>query len=184
MEDREIVALYFARNERAISETQRKYGRTLYALSLSLLGDSGDAEECENDTYLTTWNKIPPERPMFLGAFLCKITRFLSMNLLRKKGAEKRPKNINEALEELEECIPAGSSVEQMAENKELQKAINDFLRSLSSDDRYIFVRRYFYSESIQTIAFGLSFSEGRVKTRLFRMREQLKKTLEKGGWM
>lgn len=183
MEDREIVALYFARNEAALAESQRKYGRMLYNLAMSLLHSREDSEECENDTYLSAWNKIPPERPIYLGAYLSKITRFLSMNILKKRSAEKRPETVGTALEELEECIPDGDGVEKAFESRQIQAAINAFLRSLSSDDRYIFVRRYFYSEEVKTIAARLACSEGKVKTRLFRMRAVLKQRLEKEGW-
>ena len=183
MEDREIVALYFARNEAALAESKRKYGRMLLNLAVSLLQSREDSEECENDTYLSAWNKIPPERPIYLGAYLSKITRFLSMNILRKRSAEKRPETVGTALEELEECIPDGDSVEKAFESRELKAVINSFLRSLSDDDRYIFVRRYFYSEEVKTIALRLSYSEGKVKTRLFRMRTVLKQRLEKEGW-
>lgn len=183
MEDREIVALYFARNEAALTESQRKYGRMLYNLAMSLLHSKEDSEECENDTYLSAWNKIPPERPNFLGAYLLKITRFLSMNVLKKRSAEKRPETVATALEELEECIPDTESVEKALESREIKAAINAFLRSLPADDRYIFVRRYFYSEEVKTIANRLSYSEGKVKTRLFRMRGLLQKRLEGEGW-
>ena len=183
MEDREIVALYFARNEAALAESKRKYGRMLLNLAISLLQSREDSEECENDTYLSAWNKIPPERPVYLGAYLAKITRFLSMNILRKRSAEKRPETVGTALEELEECIPDSDGVEKALESRELKAAINAFLRVLSADDRYIFVRRYFYSEEVKAIAKRLSCSEGRVKTRLFRMRSLLQKRLEKEGW-
>ena len=179
MEDRQIVDLYFARSERAVYESQYKYGRMLLSLALSLLSVREDAEECENDTYLTAWNKIPPDRPDYLGAYLSKITRFLCMNLLRKRTADKRP-SIAAALDELAECLPAADTVEGALENERLKEALNGFLRGLPADHRYIFVRRYYFNESIETIASSLSFGTGKVKTILFRTREKLKALLEK----
>ncbi len=182
MDDKQIVDLYLARKESALRESQRKYGRMLCSLAMSLLKDAEDSKECENDTYFTAWKKIPPDRPEFLGAYLAKITRFLCMNFLRKKSAQKQPV-VSEAIEELGECIPSGETVEGSMENKQLRAILNDFLRLLPADHRYIFVRRYFYAQSVKEIACSLSFSEGKVKTILFRMRGELKKRLEKEGW-
>lgn len=178
MEDNRIVALYFERSEEAIEQSQKKYGRMLYTLGFSLLNNSEDAKESENDCYLTAWNKIPPDRPTFLGAYLAKIERYLCMNILKKRTAEKRP-TFCEASEELLECIPDTDTVENSMTAGALREVINRFLRSLSDTERYIFVRRYFYNEPLSTIAGNLCFSEGKIKSILFRSREKLKKLLE-----
>lgn len=182
MEDSQIVDLYFARQECALSESQKKYGRMLLGLAMSLLRDLEDSKECENDTYLTAWNKIPPDKPMFLGAYLSKITRFISLNLLRKRTAEKRTAE-NEALEELAECLSTGETAEDAFVRGQLKETLNSFVRSLPAEQRFIFVRRYFYAQPVPVIARDLSFSEGKVKTALFRIRAKLKKALEKEGW-
>ena len=151
----------------------------LLGLSQALLWNREDYEECENDTYLTAWNRIPPDRPSFLGAYLSKIVRYLSLNLLRKRNAGKRPET-SLVLEELEECIPSSETVESALEAGCLREAIDRFLGTLPAESRAVFLRRYFYAEPVQRIAFELGFTQGKVKTLLFRARGQLKALLEK----
>ncbi len=181
MEDEKIVEMYLLRNQEAVGASKEKYGRMLFGLSQTFLQSREDSEECENDTYLTAWNRIPPDKPLFLGAYLSKIIRYLSLNLLRKRNAGKRPET-SLVLEELEECIPSSETVEGVVERGLLREVIERFLVTLTVESRTVFIRRYFYVESVRKIAFELGFTEGKVKTLLFRARGQLKALLEKEG--
>ncbi len=181
MEDRHIVNLYLMRKEEAIFHSQKKYGALLRSVAFGVLSDKEDAAECENDTYYTAWNKIPPDKPMYLGSYLSKITRFLALNLFTKKRAQKRM-GATEAIEELYECIPSGESVEQQLEQGALREALNRFLASLPMDRRCVFVKRYFHMSSVSQIAKEYDLPEGTVKTLLHRTRLQLKALLEKEG--
>ncbi len=178
MEDKKIVDLYWLRNEAAIGESERKYGRMLRSLSFSLLSSHEDAEECVNDTYLDAWNAMPTARPDFLGAFLSKITRRISIDRFRAAHREKRG-GLDTVVEELTDCVPSGDSVEKEYENGRLADALNRFLYQQSSEKRAMFIRRYFYSQSIAEIARALTTKESRVKVTLFRMRDALKQELE-----
>lgn len=178
MDDGKIVDLYWARDEKAITESQRKYGRMLSSLSYSLLSSYEDAEECVNDTYLDAWNAMPEARPEFLGAFLSKITRRISIDRFRAKHRERRG-GMNEILSELDECIPSEDRVERQYENMLLRDEINDFLYSQPKEKRVMFVLRYFYSKSVSEIARQISVGESKVKTTLFRMRKELQERLE-----
>lgn len=180
MEDYRIVDLYWARNETAITESDLKYGKMLKSLSYSLLSSREDAEECVNDTYLGAWNAMPTARPEFLGAFLSKITRRLSIDRWRHDHREKRGGIA--ALEELNDCIPSESSVETEYENGRLARFLDSFLASLPQEKRVIFLRRYYFSQPLSLIARELGMSEAKIKTVLFRMREALRKELEEAG--
>ncbi|MBQ9467445.1 MAG: sigma-70 family RNA polymerase sigma factor [Clostridia bacterium] len=179
MEDREIVALYFARDEEAIACSRDKYGKMLYCIAVNLLRVREDAEETESDTYLTAWNKIPPDAPSLLGAYLSKITRYLCLNRRRAATAEKRPQILS-AEEELIECIPSFDTPEKQLENGCLREALSKFLRTLKQEDRIVFLRRYFYGDSVAQIATRTGFKEAKIKTVLFRTRAKLKTLLEK----
>jgi len=179
MEDARIVDLYWERSELAISETQIKYGKMLLSLSSSLTGDRSDAEECVNDTYLAAWNSMPEERPSLLGAFLAKITRRLSIDRFRFTHAEKRGSGT--LTEELTECVPdTTSGVEREFENGMLKEALDNFLCSLDTVSRALFVQRYFWSYPLREIAKKNGMSETAVKVALFRLRARLKSVLEK----
>ena len=178
MDDGKIVDLYWARDEKAITESQRKYGRMLSSLSYSLLSSYEDAEECVNDTYLDAWNAMPEARPEFLGAFLSKITRRISIDRFRAKHRERRG-GMNEIVSELDECIPSEDGVEREYESRLLRDEINDFLYSQPKEKRVMFVLRYFYSKSVSEIARQISVGESKVKTTLFRMRKELQERLE-----
>ena len=183
MEDDKIIALYWARKEEAISETDRKYGSYCRSISFRILNDKEDSEECVNDTWLHTWNAIPPGKPEFLAGFLGKIVRNLSISKYRAGHAQKRGSGETQALlDELEECIPSGKSVEDEIEGRETAAAINRFLETLDAESRKIFVRRYFWAEPVKELAGNLNISEGKVKSQLFRMRAKLKMHLEKEG--
>ena len=178
MEDYQIVDLYWARKEKAIDETEKKYGKMLHSLSYSLLSSHEDAEECVNDTYLGAWNTIPSARPMYLGSFLSKITRRLSIDRWRREHREKRG-GVAGVIEELTDCIPDEDTPAREYERGLLRGELNAFLRTLPEEKRAIFVRRYFYAQEIRTIAQEVGVSEANVKIVLHRLREQLKQRLE-----
>lgn len=179
MEDFEIVDLYWAREERAISESDEKYGRMLRSLSYSCLSSREDAEECVNDTYLDAWNAMPTERPTYLGAFLSKITRRKSIDRYRHEHRAKRG-GVENLTEELTDCIPDGGSTPfEELERGRLREAINSFLESLSDEKRVIFVQRYFYATPISRIAQVTGLGESNIKVTLHRVRESLRRYLE-----
>lgn len=178
MEDYQIVDLYWARKEKAIDETEKKYGKMLHSLSYSLLSSHEDAEECVNDTYLGAWNTMPSARPMYLGSFLSKITRRLSIDRWRREHREKRG-GVAGMIEELTDCIPDEDTPAREYERGLLRGELNAFLRTLPEEKRAIFVRRYFYAQEIRTIAQEVGVSEANVKIVLHRLREQLKQRLE-----
>lgn len=181
MEDSQIVELYWARSEQAITETSDKYGGYLRNISWNILRSHGDAEECVNDTYLRTWNAIPPARPSALRVWLGRIARNLSLDRWKQSRAQKR--GGDEAallLGELDTCIPAPHGTEKAMEDQEIAALISLFLRNLSPETRKIFLRRYWYGEDLTTIAACLGCSQGKVKSSLFRTRKALRAYLEK----
>ncbi|NLD50266.1 MAG: sigma-70 family RNA polymerase sigma factor [Clostridiaceae bacterium] len=181
MEDSHIVNLYFDRSEAAVSETAHKYGRYCYSISYNILHSHEDAEECVNDTYVRAWNSIPPNRPSRFSVFLGKITRNLSLNKYAKYTAKKRGSGqVQLILDELENFIPALSSVDQSVDDMILVEALNGFLASLSVETRKIFMRRYWYFSSIKEIAVDYGMSESKVKMTLLRTRNVLKEFLER----
>ncbi len=173
----EIVKLYLERNERAIEETEKRYGKLCVSLACNILGSSADAEEAVNDTYLALWNAIPPEQPDNMTAFVAKITRNIALKRVRYNSAEKRAA-VPVSLSELEEVIPDKTQWE----TGELTRLINAFLYKESAVSRNVFIRRYWFSESIEEIARRYSFSESKVKSILHRSRNKLKKYLQKEG--
>ncbi len=184
MEDNKIVELYLERNEDAISETSKKYGRRLLSLSKSIVLETETAEECENDTYSATWNSIPPAEPRsWLYAFLARIIRNISLNCCRNKSRLKRSAHICELSAEMEECIPSPDNCNCHIDEIAFVEAINGFLSTLSKEKRNIFLRRYWYLDSVSDIATRFQISESKVKTSLFRTREKLKEYLLKEGY-
>lgn len=183
MEDKDIVDLYWQRDEKAISETAEKYGRYCYSIAYNILSDTEDAEESVNDTYLNAWNSMPPHRPAVLSAFIGKITRFISLKKWRDKRTQKRGgETIDLVYEEISECIPAKSTVEEELENKEIAKLIDIFLDTLPLCEQSVFVCRYWYFDSISAIAKQFGFSESKVKSMLHRTRKKLKTKLSQEG--
>ena len=185
MKDYEIIELFWNRSERAIAETAKKYGNYCYSISYNILQNIEEAQECVNDAYLRAWNSIPPKRPNNLGTYLGKIIRNVSLNRYKYFHTEKRGAGQTQvALDELEECIPSIGigSVEQSVEEKELIKILENFLWDQREQKRNIFVRRYWYLQSIKEIAEAYSMREGKVATILHRMRVELKIYLEKEG--
>lgn len=184
MEDQQIIQLYFDRNEQAVAETKAKYGAYCHSLAYAILNNNADAEETVNDTWLRAWNAIPPQRPTVLKLFLAKITRNLALNTYRDQTARKRcGGEVNRALEELRDCVPAPGSVQDELDAKELGRVIQDFLQSQSPRDRRIFVRRYFNVESIGAIANHFDLTEVNTRKILSRIREKLKDYLNKEGY-
>ena len=182
MEDEKIIELYWQRSPQAIDETSRKYGAYCMRLSMNILMNREDSEENVNDTYLRTWNAIPPQKPDPLRTFVCKIARNLAAAKYHANTAKKRNSRYDAALDELEGCLAAGGSVEEAYEAKELSEAINAFLSSLSYTDRFLFVRRYWYSDSMQDIAAMIGSTANSVAVRLYRLREKLRHYLIREG--
>ena len=182
MTDAEIIDLFFERSEQAIEELDKKHGGAVARVARNILGNAQDAEECVNDTYLGTWNAIPPHRPSPLRTFVCKIARNLATKKYHANTAEKRNSQYDLALDELEEVLSAGSSVEEALEAQELRAAINGFLDSLNDSDRFLFMRRYWYADPVQDIAEMTDSTSNSVTVRLFRIRKKLRLYLEKEG--
>lgn len=183
MEDKEIIELYFRRDEGAIAETASKYGGLLSRIAGNILRNTEDEKECVNDTYLKAWNTIPPNEPRSLPCYLGRITRNMALNMLERKNALKRGNgHIEAALEELEECIPSKDSVQEKAEENALTEIINKFLEDLPKKSRVIFVKKYWYMESVKEIASELKIGESSVKVTLMRTRQKFKEYLEKEG--
>ena len=180
MEDGQIISLYWNRDQRAIQETAGKYGKLLHSIAWNLLQSREDAEECVNDTYLRAWEAIPPTRPTAFRTWLGHITRNLSLDRWKSRRAEKRGGGL--LLGELEECLPAPAGPEGVLEEQELAEALNVFLRGLSREGRAIFLRRYWYGQSVAEVAEALGCGEGKVKSSHFRSRKALRAFLEKEG--
>ncbi len=179
MDDARIIELYFERNDTAIAETDRKYGRACLALSENITGNRLDAEECVNDTYLGLWNAIPPARPDPFSSFVFRITRNLSIARYHANRAAKRDRQYELSLSELEECIGDGGLCE---DDRAITRAVEHFLESESSQNRVIFMRRYWFSDSYTDISTRTGLSEKVISMRLVRMRERLRKALAKEG--
>ncbi len=179
MDDNKIMELYFRRDEEAITQTKECYGGRLKALAYRILHSSEDAEECENDTYMKAWASIPPQKPQHFFAYLAKICRNTALKMSEKQQAQKRSAVIVELSQELSECLPDQHALEDTAE-QELGQIISTFLKTVSKENRIIFVRRYFLSETIADISQTLGISESKVKSSLFRTRHKLKDYLSK----
>lgn len=183
MEDKQIVELYWKRDQSAISETQQKYGRLCHYIAYNILGDNEDAKECENDTYVRAWDSIPPKRPNILSAFLGRITRNIAIDTYRRNNAKKRGNGEYSVIaDELGAVLVSDENVEHVVEDITIKNALNQFLEHLPVNNRKIFMRRYWYMGSIKEIARDFSLSESNVKMTLLRMRNDLKAFLEKEG--
>lgn len=183
MEDRQIIDLYWQRSERAISETAVKYGHYLQSIAYNILNQREDAEESVSDTYLAAWNRLPPQRPAILSAFLGKITRYISISRWRRRGAQKRGGGeMPLALEELEACVSDPLDVETAYQRKETAAAVNRFLDTLADEERNIFLRRYWFLDPTVQIAERYGISQSKVSTTLHRTRKKLRTALEQEG--
>ena len=184
MDDKAIVELYFARSEKAISETACKYGGYCYSIANNILSNKEDSEESVNDTYLAAWNSMPPRQPSILATFLGKITRYISLDRWKSRSAYKRGGGeVTLALEELGEFLSSGESTEQAFERKELLRSINRFLDKLPDVERNMFVCRYWYLDPVQQIADQYGFTLSKTASMLRRTREKLCKQLKKEGF-
>ncbi len=181
MEDKKIVDLYWARDEEAITQTSVKYGGMMHATSKSIVGSHEDAEECVNDAYLAAWNSMPENRPTYLGGYMAKIIRNISLNRYDRNHAAKRH-GVQVVFEELEECLGDYETPEDQYEAGCLREVLDRFLAGLSEEKRVIFLRRYFYTDSIADIADRMQMSEGKIKSILFRLRGQLAEVLKEAG--
>ncbi len=184
MEDATIVQLYWDRNPDAIVHTADKYGTYCRAIAINILGSHEDAEECVNDTYMSAWRAMPPHRPVILSTFLGKLTRNLSFNRYKRIHADKRGgSQIPLVLDELAECVSSASHVEQSMEYQELVRALDAYLNTLSTEKRVMFVRRYWYNDSMAQIALRMGKKEKTVSKALERIRQQLRDYLEERGY-
>ena len=178
MNDLSIIELYFARDEEAIKQTDIKYGKLCHSVAYNILNNNEDSEECVNDTYIGVWNAIPPAKPNSLLSFVCRIVRNLSLKRYAQRTAAKRNSHYDVALEELQECLAASTSIEEEIAQRELAQIIEAFLDTLSRQDRVIFLRRYWFSDAYADIAARLGLSEKNVSVRLTRIRKELRKYL------
>lgn len=181
MNDDQIIKLFFTRNEDAIQQTAYKYGTRLQSMAVNIVQDTQDAQECVNDTYLKAWDTIPPTKPGHFFAYLAKICRYISFGKLDWKNAAKRKAEVVALTQEMEECIP-GSWQDAQMESKELSRIIGAFLRTQTPENRMIFVRRYWYADSVSQIAQRYEINESAVTMRLRRTRDKLAAYLKKEG--
>jgi len=184
MEDAAIVDLYLKRQEEAITHTAEKYGTRLKTISLGIVQDTETAEECENDTYLQAWNRIPPKQPYdYLFAFLARIIRHISIDVCRNRSRLKRSAYLSELTMEMGQCIPALDTTEAEVDKVLLGELISQYLNTLPVEKRNIFLRRYWYMDPVSEIAKRFEIGESKVKTTLFRCRKELRAFLEKEGY-
>lgn len=183
MEDREIVELYFQRSESAVTETARKYGRYCHYIAYQILHSDEDAQEVVNDTYLKTWQTVPPKRPERLKAYVGMIARQLALNVYEERHTQKRGE-LPLVLDELSECLPCEDGGADMASEVALRDALNAFLRKLPQKARNIFLRRYWYASPVSEIAKEYGMKEGAVAMLLLRTRYKLKTHLRKEGFL
>lgn len=181
MDDLKIIELYFARDERAIKETDAKYGRLCHSIAYNILNNHEDSEECVNDTYAGVWNAIPPTRPNNLMSFVCKIARNLSLKRLEFMNREKRSGAVLASMEELETVLPDNRFAPDVSD-EDVSKLISKFLRNQKDDVRNVFIRKYYFFDSVEEIAERYSFTESKVKNMLFHTRSKLKDFLIKEG--
>lgn len=179
MKDHDIVELYWARDERALSETQQKYGAYCHSVAMNILSNQPDAEECVNDTWLKAWQTMPPHRPSVLRTFLGKLTRNLSINRLKERHREKRNPDLVVAFEELAECIP----VPEDTTDERLCACLNEFLEITPALDRQLFMGRYWYGRTVREMAPRYGLTANAVSQRLKRTRQALRAYLEERGY-
>ena len=183
MNDEQIIQLFFTRNEDAIRQTDDRYGAKLTRLSENIIGSREDAQECVNDTYFKAWDTIPPTKPVYFFAYLAKICRHFAFDRLDWNNAAKRKAEVVALTQEMEACIPAPDDMDSRIDDMMLREILNGFLGGLPEEKRNLFIRRYWYLDSIADIAERFALSESKVKTTLFRCRRQLREHLEKGGY-
>lgn len=184
MDDKDIISLFLERNMTAISHTKDKYGKRLIKLAYEITKDVEAAEECENDTYHYAWNAIPPHEPYdYFYSFLTRVTRNTALNYCRSRNCKKHKALVEELTAELENTISGQNNIEEMIDDMSLKKLLNNFLGTLPEQKRNVFIRRYWYMDSVERIAEGYGISVSKVKSILFRCRNKLKNYLEKEGY-
>lgn len=183
MDDSGIIRLYLARDQAAVAETAHAYGGFCMSIAMNVLSHREDAEECVNDVYHEAWNSIPPEQPRSLRAFLGRLTRCISISRFRALHAQKRYSGLEQLLSELEDCIPdCASEVERVSDNARVSAAITVWLERLSSDDRALFIRRYWFGNAVKTLAAECGCTPAQMAQRMLRLRRSLRAELEKEG--
>lgn len=182
MEDERIIELFFERSEQGLRELDIKYGKVCHRLSHNILNSWPDAEECVNDAYLGAWNAIPPAKPNPLQAYICKIVRNISLKLYYRKEAAKRNSTYDIAMEELKRQLSSPNTVETEIEARELVRIIESFLDTLTVENRVIFMRRYWFSDSYKDIAERIGLTEKNISVRLTRIRQKMKQYLIERG--
>lgn len=175
VEDEQIIELYLQRNEKAVEETQNKYGSYCFRIAKNILTIFEDAEECVNDTWNSTWNKIPPIIPVSLKAFLGKLIRDISLSRYRANHAQKRYRGIEVMLDELQECIPSDFDVEQNFDEQQLSEIINSWLDGLSKEDRVLFIKRYYYGDAVKALSRVYGCTENQMAQKMLKLRKNLK---------
>ncbi len=179
--DDEILELYFARDEAAISRTKTQYGKLINSVAYGILHSAEDAEECENDVYMRIWNSIPPSRPARFKAYLCKIARGVALDRYDYRHAQKRGETL--PLDELEGCLKSTVNAEDRLSEQELSELLNSFLKAQDYNTRVIFLRRFWFSDSVKDIAKRFHVSESMVKSRISRTLKKLHKYLNEQGY-
>lgn len=182
MDDKRIVGLFLEHSEQAIEAVSRKYGKLCHHIARGIVDSDADAAECVNDAYLALWNTVPPEKPESLRAYLTRLLRNIAYNRRDHQSAEMRASRLTVSLQELQYVLPDGLSAESMLDGAVIRDTLNAFLRSLSKQDRFLFLRRYYYLDTCRQIARMTGMSESRVSTRLGRLRSELKTLLNKEG--
>lgn len=182
MDDSRIIELFFERSEKAIAELSSKYGGICLNIAVNVLKNYQDAEECVNDTYLGVWDTIPPKKPDSLPAYVCRLVRNISINRYKYNSSLKRNGIYDVCISELEECIPSVGTAEDRFETAELSRLIDEYLDTLDTTNRMLFVRRYWYLDSYKALALRSNLTSGAVRTRLSRLRNMLKNFLESRG--
>jgi RNA polymerase sigma factor (sigma-70 family) len=182
VEDSKIIDLFFERSEQAIVELSIKYGKVCMKVSMNILNDLQDAEECVNDSYLGAWNTIPPERPNPLLSYICRLVRNISINRYKHKNAAKRNSAYDMCIDELENCLFSPGSIDDSIEEQTLSSYLDEFIGSLEDVNRMIFVRRFWYIDSYKDIAKASKLKEGTVRVRVLRIKSELKLFLEQKG--
>ena len=180
MDDKRIVAMFWARDEHALTAVREKYGKLCHRIAYSLLGNNEDSEECENDTYLAAWNAIPPAKPQSLRAYIGRIVRNVAMDRFDRRTAQKRGGEMEELLPEL--CEVVGSSPEEAFDRTHTLELLTSFLKEETAEYRWLFMRRYWYGDGIAALAEQSGLGESTVKMRLSRQRDRLRKYLQEEG--
>lgn len=182
MDDQSIVELYLQRDENAIKESRNKYEAYCYRIAMNILSVAEDVEECINDTWISVWNRIPPVIPKSLKAFLGKLVRDISLSRYRAVHAKKRYNGMELILDELAECIPSEQDIQKSLEQKELSETVNGWLDSLPQEDRVLFVKRYYYGETVKQLSEMQSCTENQMAQKMMKLRNKLKAHLLSGG--